>query len=111
MVSLLSLIGLTTLIYSVAVGTELRVELGGEVSFNCTNSSSSQQLSWYDGAVLLNSAQVHHGVVVMAMGSSTVTINISNVTSYHYGNYKCIDSESEQVVKTVAVIPSSSMGE
>lgn len=84
------------------------MELNGGVSFNCTSSSSSDQLLWYDGAALLDSAHDHHGVVVMGTGSSTVTVNISNVTSYHYGNYKCIDGESGQVVKTVAVIPSSS---
>ena len=108
MVSQLPLIRLTTLIYSLALDKELIVELNGAVSFNCTASSSDQQLSWYDGSLLVNSAQDHHGVIVMETDSSTVTINIANVTPYHYGNYKCIDIVSEEVVKTVAVMPSSS---
>lgn len=86
------------------------MELGQLVSFNCSTSSPAHQLVWYDGTLLLNCSQPHHGVTV-TMTTVAVTITILNVTAYHYGNYKCFDSRTGQLQKTVALLPSTSTGE
>lgn len=77
--------------------------LGEEVSFSCTG-SSSQQLVWYDGTLILNSSQLLHGIIVYGMDN--VTISIHSITPYHYGNYTCYDNGHLKAV--VILVPSTS---
>lgn len=84
--------------------------LGEQVSFNCTNLTASH-LVWYDGTLPLNSSLPLHGMVVNGTGSATVTIIIPNITSYHYGNYKCFHSETGYLQVMVTLMPSTLTGE
>ena len=110
------LIGLTTNIILGPSGAGmleqliLTVELGSQVSFNCTN-ASSVRFVWYDGVLLLNSSQPLHGVNMIGLGGNNVTIDIRNISSYHYGNYKCFNSDTGQLQTTIILMPSTITGE
>ena len=110
------LIGLTTNIILGPSGAGmpeqliLPVQMGSQVSFNCTNASSIRFV-WYDGVLLLNSSQPLHGVTVIGVGGNNVTIDIRNISSYHYGYYKCFNSETGQLQATVTLLPNGECGE